>query len=148
MKRTMIASGFTFSMVFLLVCGARPQRVRPSATYRAWQERAAREEKAILSIGCTLYPGESFFDGGKACKGWLITEEANHSVTSQENWIGFSKQIPRFPRPENVVRIELTKTADTNTWVVTLIDVDGKRMGYWLDSGDAAGGNVDDIFPY
>jgi hypothetical protein len=135
------------------MCGCAKKPVDKSneatITRAAWNQRALLAENMTLSHGCNLHEGESFTDGGKACRKWLAEEQTNRSELSDMAWENFQKDIPSFPKPEDIIIVQLDKTADySRVWVVTLVSADGRKMSYWLDSGEQNGGKVRFITSY
>ena len=140
---------FLGGLLFGVRMGERLQRQGDyETTFKAWEKRNDLEENSVLSEGCKIHPGESFTDGGVACKQWLATEQANPHQYDDIQWENFKKDIQNFPHSEDIIEIQMSKTSDTDAWVISLVGDDGKQMSYWLDSGDATGGKVQSISPY
>jgi hypothetical protein len=120
MKRTIVGTVKALALIWLGAAGAlwwsdRVEAQKASASVRAWEFREKHYE--LPSILPHLTPELSTGEG----LAFLMRERRKNSMVGIEN----------TPKVGALIEVVLSRTSDTNDYVITLTDVDGREVSLW-----------------
>jgi hypothetical protein len=64
---------------------------------------------------------------------------------TETRWKNWQKTAAELPHIANIITVSLSKTSDTEEWIIGMVDADGKAVSIWLGTGKKDGGPVRSI---